>query len=201
MYIIVPMHACKAHMGVAVIHKVMCHQSASLASPVQSLQSITAYDIPVDTCVPIILCTLNTKATAIIALKELPLLQIMGKVEVVPGDLAQPQCGISPGNQKRLLPEVHYVIHAAASIQFDNPIHTDLTLSYVATKTIADFAAKVMCLQLCRAFFHDACSGPVHRNPYNGTLTCSDDTDYRFQITVMLHARCMMAKQTPCMTL
>lgn len=83
--------------------------------------------------------------------KELPLPQIMGKVEVVPGDLAQPQCGISPENQNRLLPEVHYVIHAAASIQFDNPIHTDLTLSYVATKTIADFAAKVTFPHLCWA--------------------------------------------------
>lgn len=67
----------------------------------------------------------------------------MGKVEVIPGDLAQPQCGISIANQKRLLPDVQYVIHAAASIQFDNPIHTDLTLSYIATKAIADFAAKV----------------------------------------------------------
>lgn len=71
------------------------------------------------------------------------LVQIMGKVEVIPGDLAKPQCGISEENQTRLLPEVQYVIHAAASIQFDNPIHTDLTLSYVASKTIADFAAKV----------------------------------------------------------
>ncbi|KAL3162395.1 Fatty acyl-CoA reductase 2, variant 2 [Trebouxia sp. C0010 RCD-2024] len=69
--------------------------------------------------------------------------QIMGKVEVIPGDLAQPQCGISIANQKRLLPDVQYVIHAAASIQFDNPIHTDLTLSYIATKAIADFAAKM----------------------------------------------------------
>ena len=68
----------------------------------------------------------------------------MSKVEVIPGDLAQPQCGISAENQSRLLPEVQYVIHAAASIQFDNPIHTDLTLSYVASKTIADFAAKVI---------------------------------------------------------
>ena len=67
----------------------------------------------------------------------------MSKVEVIPGDLAQPHCGISAENQSRLLPEVQYVIHAAASIQFDNPIHTDLTLSYVASKTIADFAAKV----------------------------------------------------------
>lgn len=75
-------------------------------------------------------------------------LQIMSKVEVIPGDLAKPQCGISEENQTRLLPEVQYVIHAAASIQFDNPIHTDLTLSYVATKTIADFAAKVGLLLL-----------------------------------------------------
>ena len=70
-------------------------------------------------------------------------MQIMSKVEVIPGDLSQPQCGISAANQQRLLPEVEYVIHAAASIQFDNPVHTDLTLSYVASKTIADFAAKV----------------------------------------------------------
>ena len=94
-----------------------------------------------------------TAVTRSLSRKELPLLQIMGKVEVVPGDLAQPQCGISPENQERLLPEVHYVIHAAASIQFDNPIHIDLALSYVATKTIADFAAKVMCPKLCGAFF------------------------------------------------
>ncbi len=72
----------------------------------------------------------------------------MSKVEVIPGDLAKPQCGISEENQTRLLPEVQYVIHAAASIQFDNPIHTDLTLSYVASKTIADFAAKVGLLLL-----------------------------------------------------
>lgn len=81
--------------------------------------------------------------TAILMERTCALLQIMGKVEVVPGDLAQPQCGISVDNQNRLLPEVQYVIHAAASIQFDNPIHTDLTLSYVATNAIADFAAKV----------------------------------------------------------
>ena len=72
----------------------------------------------------------------------------MSKVEVIPGDLAKPQCGISAENQMRLLPEVQYVIHAAASIQFDNPIHTDLTLSYVASKAIADFASKVSLMLL-----------------------------------------------------
>ena len=112
----------------------------------------------------------HKKATAVtrcLSRKELPLLQIMGKVEVVPGDLAQPQCGISPENQERLLPEVHYVIHAAASIQFDNPIHTDLTLSYVATKTIADFAAKVMCPHVCGAFsmMHVHCLCPKTHVP------------------------------------
>lgn len=68
---------------------------------------------------------------------------MLSKLEIIPGDLAQPQCGISEENQKKLLPEVTYVIHAAASIKFDNPIHTDLTLSYVATKFFADLATKV----------------------------------------------------------
>ena len=149
-------------MGIAVIHKVICHPSASfqIGSPLQSLERMTVHmctivctvqypcrhecvDDDVSKCVPTIQKSNSSHCS--LSRKELPLQQIMEKVEVVPGDLAQPQCGISPENQERLLPEVHYVIHAAASIQFDNPIHTDLTLSYVATKTIADFAAKVMC--------------------------------------------------------
>lgn len=72
-------------------------------------------------------------------------LQIMGKLEIIPGDLGEPQCGICEDDQLKLLSEVQYIVHAAASIQFDNHIHTDLTLSYVATKTIADFATKVNC--------------------------------------------------------
>ena len=68
----------------------------------------------------------------------------MSKLEVIPGDLAQPECGISEEDQSRLLPEIHYVIHAAANIQFDNPIHTDLNLSYIATRAIADFATKAI---------------------------------------------------------
>ena len=75
-------------------------------------------------------------------------MQIFDKLEVIPGDLAKPDCGISRQDQERLLPEVEYVIHAAASIQFDNHIHTDLTLSYVASKAIADFATRVWCRKL-----------------------------------------------------
>ena len=67
----------------------------------------------------------------------------MSKLEIIPGDLAQPHCGISESDQARLLPEVQIIVHAAANIQFDNPIHTDVTPSYVATKTIATFATKV----------------------------------------------------------
>ena len=69
--------------------------------------------------------------------------QIKSKMEIVPGDLAQPYCGSSEGHQKALMSEVQYVIHAAANIQFDNPIQTDLTLSYIATRTLADFATQV----------------------------------------------------------
>ena len=38
----------------------------------------------------------------------------------------------------------HYVVHSAASIRFDNPIHTDLTLSYVATQALANLATQVL---------------------------------------------------------
>lgn len=66
--------------------------------------------------------------------------QILPKLSIVAGDLAKPNCGISAADQRKLISEVQYVVHAAASIRFDNNIQTDLQLSYVATKTLADLA-------------------------------------------------------------
>ena len=80
----------------------------------------------------------------------------MSQLEVNSGDLAEPKCGISEEDQNKLLPEVQFVIHAAANIQFDNPIQTDLKLSYIATREIADFAAKVIALPQIQASFCDA---------------------------------------------
>ncbi len=71
-------------------------------------------------------------------------MQIITNLCIIHGDLSEPGCGISSADQTKLISEVHYVVHSAASIRFDNPIHTDLKLSYVATRTIADLATQVI---------------------------------------------------------
>ena len=73
------------------------------------------------------------------------ILQIITKLQVVYGDLSEPGCGISTADQTQLKLDVQYVVHSAASIRFDNPVHTDLKLSYVATKALADMATRVSC--------------------------------------------------------
>ena len=70
-------------------------------------------------------------------------LQILPKLSIIAGDLAKPNCGISAADQQKLMSEIQYVVHAAASIRFDNNIQTDLQLSYVATKALADLATGV----------------------------------------------------------
>jgi len=71
------------------------------------------------------------------------ILQIIAKLQIVHGDLSEPGCGISTADQTQLKSDVQYVVHSAASIRFDNPVHTDLKLSYVATKALADMATGV----------------------------------------------------------
>ena len=71
------------------------------------------------------------------------MLQISSQIESIHGDLSEPGCDISQADRARVTQDVHYVVHSAASIRFDNPIHTDLTLSYVATQTLAELATQV----------------------------------------------------------
>ena len=71
------------------------------------------------------------------------IMQIIQKIQIIPGDMSQADCGISIADQQKLVAECQYVIHSAASIRFDNPIQTDLQLSYFATKALADLATQV----------------------------------------------------------
>ena len=54
----------------------------------------------------------------------------MEKVLALEGDMVQPSFGLSPQDQQRLASEVNVVIHAAASISFDDHIHAALAHNY-----------------------------------------------------------------------
>ncbi|KAL3139076.1 Fatty acyl-CoA reductase 2 [Trebouxia sp. C0010 RCD-2024] len=73
------------------------------------------------------------------------------QVEVLAGDMTLPGYGIGEREMRRLKQETEIVIHAAASISFDDHIHDAITHNYMATKHLADMAAEMPKL---RAFVH-----------------------------------------------
>ncbi len=95
------------------------------------------------------LCIFSAMASAVLGvplrtqLTRACLSQALQRLEVVPGDISQPDCGIQHETQERLLPEVDFVLHAAASIQFTNHVHEDLRLSYLATESILKLSQRV----------------------------------------------------------
>ena len=52
------------------------------------------------------------------------------KLVVVNGDLSQPGLGLSAVDRRRLMREVNFVVHSAASISFVEPVHTLLAQNY-----------------------------------------------------------------------
>ena len=55
---------------------------------------------------------------------------VQNKVVVIPGDLHKPNLGLSEEDEARIVNEVQYVVHSAASISFFEHIHTLLEQNY-----------------------------------------------------------------------
>ena len=61
---------------------------------------------------------------------------LAGKVEAIPGDLALPGFGIAGADLQKLHAETEVVIHAAASISFDDHIHDAIMHNYMVGDTL-----------------------------------------------------------------
>ena len=57
-------------------------------------------------------------------------LDVRNKIVVIKGDLHEPALGLSAADRQRIVSEVEYVIHSAASISFFEHIHTLLEQNY-----------------------------------------------------------------------
>ena len=55
---------------------------------------------------------------------------VQNKVVVIPGDLHKPNLGLSEEDEARIVNEVQFVVHSAASISFFEHIHTLLEQNY-----------------------------------------------------------------------
>lgn len=71
--------------------------------------------------------------------------EILDKIIVIPGDIAEPNLGISDKDLQMMLSDksLSIVFHSAATIKFDEPLKTSIRLNLVATKTIIDFCKQL----------------------------------------------------------
>jgi fatty acyl-CoA reductase len=67
-------------------------------------------------------------------------IDVRNKIVVVPGDLHKPDLGLSEADRERIINEVDFVIHSAASISFFEHIHTLLEQNYQVCNLAALFA-------------------------------------------------------------
>jgi len=71
--------------------------------------------------------------------------QLLAKLVVIAGDIAEPQLGISESDLNMMIQDesLAIVFHSAATIKFDEPLKVSVTLNLIATKTIIEICRKL----------------------------------------------------------
>ncbi|XP_073992544.1 putative fatty acyl-CoA reductase CG5065 isoform X2 [Rhodnius prolixus] len=64
------------------------------------------------------------------------------KVVAIPGDITEPQLGLSPANRDTLIANVSVVFHSAATVKFDEPLNVSVNMNVCGT---------VKLIELCEA--------------------------------------------------
>lgn len=81
------------------------------------------------------------------------------KVTIIPGDVEQPQLGITPDYMEKLK-NVSIIIHSAATVRFDEPLRQAIKLNVGGTYEVLKLAEKFPNLQ---AIMHVS---TLYSNPY-----------------------------------
>ena len=76
------------------------------------------------------------RATAIVPPAE------RARVQVVAGDVTQPNCGLDPAAYDLLAAETTRVIHSAATVRFDHSLSEARSMNVEGTRRVLDFAGK-----------------------------------------------------------
>lgn len=73
---------------------------------------------------------------------------LANKVMAVCGDVAAPELGMSAADREMLQREVTIVVHAAATIRFDEPLKKAVMLNTRGTKLVLELAAQMKKLKV-----------------------------------------------------
>lgn len=72
----------------------------------------------------------------------------MQKLICVSGDMSMPQLGISEDDMQRLHREVNIVIHAAATVRFDEAVHVAVNMNTLGTQQIMQICMEIKQLKV-----------------------------------------------------
>ena len=76
------------------------------------------------------------------------------RLRAVPGDLTSPDLGLRPPERTALAEEIGSVLHCAASISFDLPLHEARAINVEGTREIIGFAREARALGRLERFVH-----------------------------------------------
>lgn len=73
---------------------------------------------------------------------------LLKKVVPVPGDLTEPNFGLSESDKARIRAEVNVVFHSAATVRFNEALKDAINLNTRATQRVMEFCANIQNLKV-----------------------------------------------------
>lgn len=74
---------------------------------------------------------------------------LLEKIVVVPGDVTEPNLGLSSADLSRLQSEVAVVFHSAATVRFNESLKDAVSLNTSATQRVIKFCSTIRNLKVC----------------------------------------------------
>lgn len=78
---------------------------------------------------------------------------MLKKVVPVPGDLTEPNFGLSESDKARIRAEVTVVFHSAATVRFNEALKDAINLNTRATQRVMEFCADIQNLKVLKLSF------------------------------------------------
>ncbi|KAM8701667.1 hypothetical protein ACLKA7_000880 [Drosophila subpalustris] len=100
------------------------------------------------------------------------------RVTAIAGDCALPDLGISVEDRKLLVNEVQIVLHCAATVRFDEPLHVALDINTRGTLLVVQLAKEMRRLETfvhVSTAFSNCVIHHINEAYYPDNLTCSSD--------------------------
>jgi len=74
--------------------------------------------------------------------------EFRSKIEPITGDLMEPNMGMSPEDEQKLIDNVNIVFHSAATVRFDEPLKVAVEMNIIGTKKVVELCKRIKHLEV-----------------------------------------------------